>query len=893
MAVSQNQIFYEPRLASRAAAEQGGVISGSNPATYNASDPIQLWVIQVVIIIATTQLLSLALVRIRQPRVIAEVIGGVILGPSVMGHIPGFTNAIFPAEGMPMLTLTSTIGLVLFLFLVGLEIDVRIIKRNIRASAAISLAGLIIPLGLGAALGVGLYKEFINHNVNFGYFLLFTAVAVGITAFPVLCRILTELKLLDTTVGVVVLSAGVGNDVVGWILLALTVALVNASSGLTALYVLLAGSAFVLFLLYPGRWGYSWLARRTGSLERGSPTTFMMTATLIMIFFSAFFTDIIGIHPIFGGFLAGLIIPHENGFAISLVEKLEDLVSILFLPIYFTLSGLKTDLGLLNTGITWAYIIVICLVAFSAKFVACGFTAYKTGFTWREAGAIGSLMSCKGLVELIVLNIGLQANILDPRTFSMFVLHALVLTFVTTPLTLLFYPGKYRIHGGIPAIKAGGADPELSAERRSPFEDDGRTKFSIVLDKIEQLPAAMTLAHLLQRPRPPPPSSASTVAEGKNLHTLQRSSADRPISIDVLRLIEFTNRSSAILKSTDAALIHNDPIVSVFLTFGHLHRLTVSAVLSVVSYDEFPNKIAMHAAESGSQMIILPWPRGATIVSPEDEENTSSSGVRIPFNGTFHKTASQDQTSSVVYSEFIRRVFLHASTDVALFVDRGLSAKPSSSADDQHLFLPFIGGPDDRFALGFLVQLCANPGVRATVVWIHKTETSKDEQDIASKDGASLSSSPRTPIIAHFTIPTADTVYTEQSTQTRLMSETADNLLWNRLTGPSSAHNVNRISALSRISFTKEESAQPLHKIVELVELESAKLSHGTNLLVMVGRSRRMAVESHAAEFQKLIRSKGASIVSAIHRAVGDVGAALLTSGTGASLLVLQASVTI
>lgn len=246
------------------------------------------------------ELLSLGLSRIRQPRVIAEIIGGILLGPSVMGRIPGFSDAIFPQAAMPMLALTSTIGLVLFLFLVGLEIDVRVVKRNIKSASIISVAGLVVPLGLGAALGVGVYRNFTDQTVNFGYFLLFVAVAIGITAFPVLCRILTELKLLETTVGVVVLSAGVGNDVVGWVLLALTVALVNASTGLTALWVLLASVGYVILLMYPGRWAYLWLARRTGSLEQGSPTMLMMTVTLIVILFSAFFTDVIGVHPIFG-----------------------------------------------------------------------------------------------------------------------------------------------------------------------------------------------------------------------------------------------------------------------------------------------------------------------------------------------------------------------------------------------------------------------------------------------------------------------------------------------------------------------------------------------------------------------------------------------------------------
>ena len=159
------------------------------------------------------QFLAFFLSRIRQPRVIAEVIGGVLLGPSVFGRIPNFSNTIFPAASLPMINLTSTIGLVFFLFLVGLEIDVKIIRKHFKASIAISAVGLIIPLGLGAALGVPIYHQFVDPSVNYGYFLLFVAVAVGITAFPVLCRILTELKLLEDTVGVVTLAAGVGNDV--------------------------------------------------------------------------------------------------------------------------------------------------------------------------------------------------------------------------------------------------------------------------------------------------------------------------------------------------------------------------------------------------------------------------------------------------------------------------------------------------------------------------------------------------------------------------------------------------------------------------------------------------------------------------------------------------------
>jgi len=293
MGILTREVTEAAALVRRAAASPSGLFSGVNPATYNASDPLPLWVIQVLVIIGMTQLLALILGRIRQPRVIAEVIG--------------FTNTVFPNAFIPILTLTSDIGLILFLFLVGMEIDVRVMRRNAKASIAISVAGLVFPLGLGAALAAPLYNVFIDDSVNFGYFVLFVAVAVGITAFPVLCRILTELKLVDTTVGVVVLAAGVGNDIIGWVLLALTVALVNASKGITALWILLTAVAYVLFLTIPVRWGYRWLARRTSSLETGQPSLLMTTVTIIIVLISAFFTDIIGIHPIFVSLLWAIL----------------------------------------------------------------------------------------------------------------------------------------------------------------------------------------------------------------------------------------------------------------------------------------------------------------------------------------------------------------------------------------------------------------------------------------------------------------------------------------------------------------------------------------------------------------------------------------------------------
>jgi len=218
---------------------------------------------------------------------------------------------------------------------------------------------------------------------------------------------LTELRLLQTPVGIIVLAAGVSNDVVGWILLALSVTLVNAlksghGKGIDVLYILLTVVGFVLFLVFAVRPGFMWVLRRNRTIQEG-PSQGIVAFTLLLVLACAFFTAIIGVHPIFGAFIAGLIMPHEGGFAIKLTEKIEDLVSALLLPLYFALSGLNTNLGLLNSGIAWAYVIAIVVVAFTTKLIGGAVAARLCGLFWRESATIGVLMSCKGLVELIVL----------------------------------------------------------------------------------------------------------------------------------------------------------------------------------------------------------------------------------------------------------------------------------------------------------------------------------------------------------------------------------------------------------------------------------------------------------------------------------------------------------
>lgn len=218
-------------------------------------------------------------------------IGGVLLGPSVLARIPGFKDAIFPTASMPVLNNVANLGLILFLFLIALELDIRMFTANWRVALSVGLAGMVLPFGLGVGLAYGIYHQFPGANtLNFGVFALFVGTALAITAFPVLCRILSELRLLSSSVGVTVLAAGVGNDVVGWVLLALCVALVNNSSGLTALYVLLVAVAWVLFLVFAIKPAFHWVLRRTGSIQNG-PTQGVVALTLLLVLTSAWFTS--------------------------------------------------------------------------------------------------------------------------------------------------------------------------------------------------------------------------------------------------------------------------------------------------------------------------------------------------------------------------------------------------------------------------------------------------------------------------------------------------------------------------------------------------------------------------------------------------------------------------
>ncbi|CAG8638357.1 5239_t:CDS:2 [Cetraspora pellucida] len=458
---------------------QSSIIAGHRPTDVNPEDPLTLVIVQIVLIVIFTRVLNLALSRFRQPRVISEVIGGIILGPSVMGRIPGFKEVIFPDPSLTYLNLLANLGLILFLFIIGVELNPIMLIRNAKTAVTISAAGIILPFSLGIGVSYGLYQAMNNseYNVPFSSFMLFICVAMSITAFPVLARILSELKLLRTPVGITALTSAVGDDIAAWVLLALVVSIINATNLLSALYTFLLCAAWTLFVGLAIRPILLILILKTGSNDFGGPSVTMVAITLVLVLVSAFVTNIIGVHYIFGAFIIGVIVPHESGFAIGIAEKIEDLVSVLFLPIYFALSGLKTQLGLLSDIHIWSWLLIVICVDMFGKITGATLASRLNKLTWRESLTIGVFMSCKG---------------------------ALIITCTTTPLAMWLYPKEYR--KALERSRAGQVTTSIEGPswKESRASDDTLIDLSrnkrllVVLNKIEWLPGMMMLLQLLQ-----------------------------------------------------------------------------------------------------------------------------------------------------------------------------------------------------------------------------------------------------------------------------------------------------------------------------------------------------------------------------------------------------------
>ncbi len=401
--------------------------------------PIALLLIQIAVVVFTARVLARVVRRLGQPTVIAEVVAGIVLGPSLLGLLwPEGMDWLFPESSMAGLSLVAQLGLVFFMFLVGLEFDTRLLKGKGHQSLAISWASIVAPFGLGALLAVPLHESghFAPAGVAFVPFALFLGAAMSITAFPVLARILAERGVLRTRIGAVTLSCAAVDDVTAWCILAFVVSIARAEGLVSGIVTTVLSIVFIAVVW----WGVRPLLQRLGPRQGQAISAETVAIAFFLVLLSATTTEVIGIHALFGAFLLGAVMPRGGGLTHALTEKIEDFVTIVLLPLFFAYSGLRTKIGLLDDWNDWAWCAVVVFVACLGKFGGSAIAARLVGMKWREASAIGVLMNTRGLMELIVLNVGLDLGVISPRLFTMMVIMALVTTWITSPLLEWIFP---------------------------------------------------------------------------------------------------------------------------------------------------------------------------------------------------------------------------------------------------------------------------------------------------------------------------------------------------------------------------------------------------------------------------------------------------------------------
>ena len=403
-----------------------------------------LFFLQLAIILGVCRLVGFLAKKIGQPQVVGEMIAGVLMGPTLFGLLlPSLQHQVFP-KGVPMSILyaSSQVGLVLYMFLIGVEFDTNLIRHRLRSAVSVSLAGILTPLLLGSLLALLLIHQpgLFGHQVSIGEAMLFLGAAIAITAFPMLARIIFERGLAGTSLGTLVLAAGSTDDAISWCILAAVLAVFKQNAAI-AIFAIVGGILYAVVTLTLGRS----LLRSLGTMTEhfGGITGPMLTIVLLLVMFCGWLTDTIGIYAIFGGFILGVAMP-RGLFAKYLKNSLEPIVTNFMLPLFFIYSGLNTSLGLVNSWLLWGITALILVASVFGKGIACWLAARLNGESNREALAIGSLMNARGLMELILLNIGLQQGIITPTLFTMLVLMAIVTTLIASPLFELVY-GRYRI----------------------------------------------------------------------------------------------------------------------------------------------------------------------------------------------------------------------------------------------------------------------------------------------------------------------------------------------------------------------------------------------------------------------------------------------------------------
>nr|GLL48605.1 cation/H(+) antiporter 15 [Ipomoea trifida] len=606
--VEENIICYAPTMITT-----HGIWQGDNPLDYS----LPLFILQLTMVVVTTRILVFILKPLRQPRVISEILGGIILGPSVLGRNKTFAFMVFPLRSVLVLETMANLGLLYFLFLVGLEMDLTVIRRTGKRAMAIAISGMVLPFLIGVSFSFTLHKG--TQVMKQGTFILFLGVALSITAFPVLARILAELKLLNTDIGKIAMSAALINDVCAW-----------TPEGETI-------NEFYIYLILTG----------------------------VMI--SGFVTDAIGTHSVFGAFVFGLVIP-SGSLGLTLIERLEDFVSGLLLPLFFATSGLKTEISAIKGVGTWSILVVVIILSCAGKVAGTLLVALYYKMPFNEGLTLGLLMNAKGLIEMIVLNVGKDQKVLDSESFAIMIVVAVIMTAIISPLVTAIYKPARKF---IPYKRR-------TVQRTKP---DSEFRISVCVHTPRNVP---TIINLLEASNPTKQS---------------------PICVYVCHLVELTGRASAML------IVHNNQ---------NAGRQALNCTQA--QSDHIINAFENFEQHAGGGVSVQPL----TVISPystmhEDicnfAEDKRVAIVIIPF----HKQQTVDggmESTNPAYRAINQNVLANAPCSVGILVDRGLSGSTRVAANQvsHQVAVLFFGGPDDREALAYGWRMSDHPGISLTVM---------------------------------------------------------------------------------------------------------------------------------------------------------------------------------
>jgi Kef-type K+ transport system membrane component KefB len=656
------------------------------------ADAILLLVIQIALILALSRVVSYLFVRIRQPQVMGEMIAGIMLGPSLFGWLmPGRFAAIFPHDSVQYLNALSQIGVICFLFLIGLELDPKLIRNRGHAAVVISHASIMAPFLLGAVLACYLYPNLFNHTaaMRFTSVALFMGAAMSITAFPVLARILTERNMQKTQVGAVAITCAAVDDVTAWCILAFVIAVARAAGlrpGLTTAGLAVVYVFVMFFVVRPFLRRLQLIFDRSNHLSQN-----LLAAIFVLVLASAMVTEAIGIHALFGAFLMGAIMPKGTRFVRAVADRLEDFTVVLLLPIFFAYTGLRTQIGLLNHPALWGYTALIILTACAGKFGGSTLAARACGMNWRQSSAIGILMNTRGLMELIILNIGRDLGVISDAVFAMMVIMAIVTTALTTPLLHWVYP-----EGELEALA------QAAKSERKPFT---------VL-----IPVSL-------------PASGGPLTR---IAYLLAPAADAARRIVALHLQRPSDRDAYGAGLSEALSPRNESLEPV-LAAAREKQLTAEPI-AFVSRD-VPSDIARVSRMRDADLILMGFHKPIF-------------GQAI-LGGTVHRVLTASDTDVAI---FVDRDFGHAAADSSA---QSPKESPTDLPPQLpgSVLVPYLGGKHDQFALELAGRIARNAPASLTVLHVVPPKRQDDETVLHARSVVErVFADPTQPTPVHFQV---------------------------------------------------------------------------------------------------------------------------------------------